>query len=394
MDPGDARPGATDPDILDTVAVPLAQPGPSKRPLTGGDAAVGAHEGGTDSGISDLGQASPDRSADHPGSRDRIAAIGDRLMSPMPADRLWGWVGPLVVTAFAAVLRFCRLSVPHAVDYDETSYIKDAWSILQHGVEWNPVANPAGYPPGQSYVNNLLLSGGTHIFAPCSGYSCGEAVVHPEVGKYLIAIGEWVFGLNPFGYRVASAVFGSLAILLMCRIARRLTRSTLLGCIAGLLLSLDGMEFVLSRTGILDIFLMFFVLAAFGAMLIDRDVSRSRLAEAVVLRPGDEAGPGLGIRKWRVLAGLLIGLACAVKQDASWYIPAFIGLSVAWDISARRATGLRASWYGGIVRDGKWLPLTLVVVPFVTYVVTWINWMVTQTGYYRDYARTLGCAPR
>ncbi len=345
MDPGDARPDATGPDILDPVTVRMAQPGPSGRPRTGGDAAVGAHEGDADSGIADLGQAGPDRA----GSRERIAAIGDRLMSPMPADRLWGWVGPLVVTAFAAVLRFSRLSVPHAVDYDESSYIKDAWSILQHGVEW-----------------------------------------HPEVGKYLIAIGEWVFGLNPFGYRVTSAVFGSLAILLMCRIARRLTRSTLLGCIAGLLLSLDGMEFVLSRTGILDIFLMSLVLAAFGAMLIDRDVSRSRLAQAIVLSPGDEAGPELGIRKWRVVAGLLIGLACAVKQDAVWYIPAFTGLSVAWDISARRAAGLRASRRGGIVRDGKWLPLTLVVIPFVTYVVTWINWMVTQTGYYRDYARAHG----
>ena len=126
--------------------------------------------------------------------------------------------------------------------------------------------------------------------------------MQPEVGKYLIAVGEWAFGLSPFGYRVASAVFGSLAILLMCRIARRLTRSTLLGCIAGLLLSLDGMEFVLSRTGILDIFLMFFVLAASGAMLADRGVSRARLAQAVVLRPGDAAGPGLGIRKWRVAA--------------------------------------------------------------------------------------------
>jgi hypothetical protein len=150
MDPGDARPGATGPDILDTVAVPLAQPDPSERPRIGGDAAVGAHEAGADSGISDLGQASPDRSADHPGSRDRIAAIGGRLMPPMPADRLWGWVGPLVVTSFAAVLRFSRLSVPHAVDYDETSYIKDAWSILQHGVEWNPVANPTGYPPARA----------------------------------------------------------------------------------------------------------------------------------------------------------------------------------------------------------------------------------------------------
>ena len=81
-------------------------------------------------------------------------------------------------------------------------------------------------------------------------------------------------------------MFGSLAILLICRIARRMTRSTLLGCVAGLLMSLDGLEFVLSRTGILDIFLMFFVLAAFGCVVIDRDVSRARLAERVARRAG------------------------------------------------------------------------------------------------------------
>ena len=96
---------------------------------------------------------------------------------------------------------------------------------------------------------------------------------------------------------------------------------------AGLLLSLDGLEFVLSRTGILDIFLMFFVLAAFGCLVVDRDVSRARMAEIIVLRPGDEAGPRLGIRKWRVAAGLLIGLACATKQDAIWYVFAFVGLA-------------------------------------------------------------------
>jgi dolichyl-phosphate-mannose--protein O-mannosyl transferase len=384
MDPGDSRPDATGPDVLDTVTVRVAQPEPMERPRADSDADA------EDVGRSGLDQADSDRTADDAGTQERIAALRARLMTPMPADRLWGWIGPLVITLFAGVLRFYRLSVPHAVIFDETYYVKDAWSILKHGVEWNPVANPTGYASGQSYANNLLLSGHTHIFASCSGYSCGEYVVQPEVGKYLIAIGEWVFGLNPFGYRVASAVFGSLAILLMCRIARRLTRSTLLGCIAGLLLSFDGMEFVLSRTGILDIFLMFFVLAAFGAMLIDRDVSRARLAEAVALRAGDEAGPKLGIRKWRVVAGLLIGLACAVKQDAVWYIPAFIGLSIAWDVGARRAAGLRAPWRGGLVRDGKWLPVTLVVIPIVTYVASWTNWLVTNTGYYRNYGITHG----
>src|ERR1700722_18353385 len=212
----------------------------------------------------------------------RLAALRARLASPMPADRPWGWLGPLLVTAFGAFLRFDRLQVPRAVVFDETYYAKDAWSILHHGVEWNLVSN----------ANTLILAGHTNIFQPCNGTSaCGEYVVQPEVGKLLIAVGEWLFGLNPFGWRFSSAVFGSLAILLICRIARRLTRSTLLGCIAGLLMSLDGLEFVLSRTGILDIFLMFFVLAAFGCMVIDRDQSRARLAEGVARRVGGDAGP-------------------------------------------------------------------------------------------------------
>ena len=325
--------------------------------------------------------------ADGGTAAERIAALRARLLTPMPDDRLWGWIGPLLVTLFAAFLRFNRLSVPNAVIFDETYYAKDAWSILKHGVEWNIIPDPTGK---SGYVNNLIIAGHTNIFQACSGTGCGEYVVQPPVGKLFIAIGEWIYGLSTLGWRLAPAIFGTLAVLVMCRVARRLTRSTLLGCTAGLLLALDGLEFVLSRTAILDIFLMFFVLAAFGALVVDRDVSRARLAEAVVLRPGDEAGPALGIRKWRVLAGVLIGLACATKQYGAWYIFAFAGLCIAWDLGARRAAGLRAYWRGALIRDGKWLPLTLGVIPLVTYSLTWLGWLITNTGYDRDWAQQNG----
>jgi dolichyl-phosphate-mannose--protein O-mannosyl transferase len=330
------------------------------------------------------------RLAAEPGTAaaERIAALRARLITPLPDDGIWGWVWPLLVTVFAGVLRFDRLSSPDELIFDETYYAKDAWSILKHGVEWNWVS-PASNP---SYANNQIIAGhfSEHLFQACSGTGCGEYVVQPEAGKLLIAVGEWMYGLTTLGWRFAPAVFGTLAILVMCRVARRLTRSTLLGCTAGLLLSLDGLEFVLSRTGILDIFLMFFVLAAFGALLVDRDVSRARLAEAVVLRPLDDAGPQLGIRKWRVAAGILIGLAGATKQDAVWYVLAFIGLCVVWDIGARRTVGLRSCVRGALVRDGKWLPLTLGVIPLVTYVLTWMNWLVSGTGYDRNYAQSVG----
>src|ERR1700731_3970226 len=247
----------------------------------------------------------------------RRSALHARLASPMPADGLWGWLGPLLVTAFGGLLRFDQLRVPSALIFDETYYAKDAWSILHHGVELNLVQN----------ANTIIQAGHTNIFQACNGTSaCGEYVVQPEMGKLLIAAGEWLFGLNSFGWRFASAVFGSLAILLICRIARRMTRSTLLGCVAGLLMSLDGLEFVLSRSGILDIFLMFFVLAAFGCMVIDRDVSRARLAERVARPEGGNTGPRLGIRRWRVGAGIFLGLALATKWDAAWYIIGFAAL--------------------------------------------------------------------
>ena len=287
---------------------------------------------------------------------------------------------PVAGHGVRGLLRFNRLVVPRALIFDETYYAKDAWSVLNHGVELNLVGN----------ANAIIQTGHTNIFAPCNGTaSCGEYVVQPEVGKLLIAAGEWIFGLNSFGWRFASAVFGSLAILLICRIARRMTRSTLLGCIAGLLMALDGLEFVLSRTGILDIFLMFFVLAAFGCVLIDRDVSRARLAEGVVRREGGPAGPRLGIRRWRVAAGIFLGLAVATKWNAVWYIIGFAALGTAWDIGARRAAGLK-SFVRGALRETRWLLVTFLAIPLAVYIASWSGWLATSTGYDRDYAQQHG----
>ena len=314
----------------------------------------------------------------------RVPVLRFHLASPMPADGWWGWGGPLLVTLFGGWLRFSRLSVPEAISFDETYYVKDAWSMLHHGVEWNILKTV-----NNTNIDTPIAHGYTHIFAACSGAGCGEFVVMPPVGKWLIAIGEWLFGLNSLGWRYSAALFGSLAILLLCRIVRRMTRSTMLGCVAGFLLSLDGLEFVLSRTGILDIFLMFFVLAAFGCMVIDRDVSRERLALAVA-EGSDAVGPYLGVRKWRVLAGLCVGLACAVKWDALWYLIGFFFLALAWDGGARRAAGLRNYWQGALLRDGRWLLVTLGAIPFATYLTSWAGWFLTRTGWDRNYAQLRG----
>jgi dolichyl-phosphate-mannose-protein mannosyltransferase len=309
----------------------------------------------------------------------RRDALRARLVPPMPVSTFWGWAGPLLVTAFGTYLRFNRLGSPRAVIFDETYYVPDALGILRFGVEHSYVSNR----------NGMLVRGDPNIFT-----SGGEFVVHPPFGKVLIAAGEWLFGLSPFGWRFAAAVVGSLSILLLARIARRMTRSTLLGCFAGLLLALDGLEFVMSRTALLDIFVMFWALAAFGCLVVDRDVYRSRVADAAapaaVGDPGGAGAPQAGIRWWRMGAGVCLGLACGSKWNGLWFVPAFAALSFAWDVGARRTAGLGKVTGPGLIRYLGGLAGSFVALPLVAYLATWTGWFATSSGYDRNWAQLHG----
>jgi len=310
-----------------------------------------------------------------PGEHDAPARRHARLPA-LGGSTFWGWAGPLLITALGAFLRFNRLSDPRAVVFDETYYVGDAWAILQHGVEINHVKN----------ANALLVAGSTHILAGTQG----ELVAHPPLGKMMIAVGEWLFGLTPFGWRFSVALIGSLSILMLARIARRMTGSTLLGCVAGLLMALDGLELVLSRTAILDVFVMFWVLAAFGLLVIDRDQGRARLAAAAdaLGQPGsgepDPRGPRLGIRWLRVAAGVCLGASVACKWNGVWYIFAFGALVLAWDLGARRAAGFPARLAGVLRSDATWLPVSFVGVPAAVYTASWAGWFATPYGYDRN----------
>jgi dolichyl-phosphate-mannose-protein mannosyltransferase len=309
----------------------------------------------------------------------RLARAGRRGTALVLGSTFWGWAGPVLIMIFGGFLRFYRLSQPDAVVFDETYYVPDANSILHHGVELNHVSN----------VNSLLVAGNPHIFRQVNG-QWGELVAHPPLGKIMMAFGQWVFGLTPFGWRFVVALVGTVSILMVARIARRMTRSTMLGCIAGLLLALDGLELVLSRTAILDIFVMFWVLAAFGLLVIDRDHTIARLQAAAAAGPNDIAGPKLGIRWLRVAAGLCLGAACASKWNGVWFILAFAGLAIAWDMGARRAAGYTNWLAGGLRSDVKWLPAWFIAAPAIVYTASWSGWFATSDGYDRNWAALHG----
>jgi dolichyl-phosphate-mannose--protein O-mannosyl transferase len=303
------------------------------------------------------------------GGRSRPPSLRDRLSPPLPGGALLGWLGPLLVTFFAGFLRFDRLGVPKAVVFDETYYAKDALALLTFGWEHNTKKD----------ADKLLIADPNADI-----WSAGASfVAHPPFGKWMIAIGEWLFGATPFGWRFAAALCGTLSVLILCRVARRMTGSTLLGCMAGLLLALDGLQFVTSRAALLDIFVMFWVLAGFACLVADRDRSRLRLADKI-----DKGGDGTGLgpfvpHGWRILAGVCLGLACGTKWTGVFYVAAFGIMVVFWDFGARRAAGVRRPLQGALLLDALPAFAQLVVVGGIAYLATWWGWIFRPGGWGR-----------
>jgi dolichyl-phosphate-mannose-protein mannosyltransferase len=295
-------------------------------------------------------------------------------------DPFVGWTATIAITLVSLFLRLWRLGTPHSFEFDETYYAKDAWSLLHFGYARDYINNDNGV------ANKHILAGQTTgLWKPDA-----SMVVHPEVGKWLIALGEKTFGMNPLGWRVAPAIVGTLMILVMIRFVRRLTGSTLLGCVAGLLLSFDGLELVLSRLALLDIFVAFFILCAVHCLVIDRDWYRARMARLVPEQLASGWGPvrAMLFRPWLLLSGVCWGLACGSKWEAIYPLAGFGLLVVAWCAGARRSFGVPLPSLKGLVVDGIPAFFYLVLVGLVVYTATWTGWLMHSSQYVKYLSST------
>ena len=225
-------------------------------------------------------------------------------------------IAPILIAIAAFLVRIINLGSPKGLVFDEVYYVDGARDLLKYGVEVN------GSDP--------------------------EFIVHPPVGKWLIASGIKLFGDNEFGWRFASAVFGTLLILLFARLVHVLFYSPLLSALAAALMALDGLLLVHSRTALLDLFLTFFTL--------------------------------LGVLLWHrnrhIWAGIAFGLAIGCKWSAIYFV-AIIGLVavyrilIAHDIrKTLKPIAAKFAQYG--------------LLPVFVYTLTWAGWFMSDRGWSRQ----------
>lgn len=263
-----------------------------------------------------------------------------------------------IIAFFATLTRFIGLGSATSSGtpvFDEKHYVPQAWDMVQSWI--NPITGGIESNPGFGLV------------------------VHPPLAKQIIALGEMIFGYSPLGWRIMVALFGTLTVLGIMALTRRLSGSTVVTFIAGIIATADGVLLVSSRFGMLDIFQVFFITAAAWAFVRDRQQMHRRLDDAGV---GDsDFGPRLGFRWWRFTTGVFLGLALSVKWSGLYYI-AFFGLaSVFLDLWLRRAYGVRRYVLGTWVRDVVPALASLVLIPALLYIWSWRAWFAAETSVYR-----------
>lgn len=316
-----------------------------------------------------------------PRTREQLRAVLG-LPSRLPSRVVTrnGWIATVVTTLIAAFTRLWNLGSPHEIMFDETYYVKDAYSIWHLGYEGTWAQN----------ANASFVRGNFSMLSPEASF-----VVHPPLGKWLIATGMELTGpASSWGWRLAVALAGIATVFLLCRLVWRLFPSPLLVGLAGLFLAIDGVGITESRIGLLDGFIGFFALAAVYCIVRDRQSQRERIARLLEGTAAGALAPKAGWRPWMISAGVLLGCACSVKWSGL-YLLATIGImTVIWDGTALRAVKAKVWKLETLVSRGWGNFMKLVPVAGVTYLLTWFGWFMNPSAYKHGWAAAERAAGR
>lgn len=140
---------------------------------------------------------------------------------------------------------------------------------------------------------------------------------HPPLGKVIIAAGIQLFGMTPFGWRIAGTVFGIFMIPVIYLFAKRIMKQPWLAAVTCILLTFDFMHFAQTRIATIDVYATFFIMLMYYYMYKYYTTSFYDTKFSKTLIP-------LG------LSGLFMGLGIASKWTGAY---AGIGLAVLFFIT-------------------------------------------------------------
>lgn len=188
------------------------------------------------------------------------------------------WLCVIVIATLA--MHFAIITHPDQLVLDEQHYVKDARSIIAENHDERPE--------------------------------------HPPLAKLFITGGLYLFGDNPWGWRIPSIIMGTISIILFFFICRKLGMSRRAVNIATFLLAFENFTFMQASIAMLDVFFVTLTLAFFLLYLY----------------------------RQYILSGIFIGLAATAKLYA-----------------AIAAPPLLIHWLFSRTKQSRWFAATVILAP-------------------------------
>lgn len=143
---------------------------------------------------------------------------------------------------------------------------------------------------------------------------------HPPLGKLFISLGIRIFGMNPFGWRIAGTLFGILMLPFIYLFAKRLVKEYFLTVCVTVLFAFDFMHFTQTRIATIDVFVTFFIILMYYFMYCYCE--RSQRGESLLrtLVPLGLSGISMGFGVASKWTGAYAGVGLAILFFITLYL--------------------------------------------------------------------------
>jgi dolichyl-phosphate-mannose-protein mannosyltransferase len=185
----------------------------------------------------------------------------------------------------------------------------------------------------------------------------------PPLGKLLVAAGIRLAGNNPLGWRLISAVSGALTLAAVFLLLELLLENYQLALVGALLALLNNFLYVMSRTAMVDIFLVVFALWGLVAYVAALKIENLTAAARRVLL---------------ACSGISFGFAVAAKWNGVDELVVVVLLGGFLFLYSDRANETEFSRYARNLRQVgvAWFAVCFVVFPLLSYASTF--WMLDR----------------
>lgn len=145
------------------------------------------------------------------------------------------WILLILVVVFAFFFRFFKVTeIPPSLNWDEVSIGYNAYSVLKTGRdEWG-------------------------VFLPIHFQAFGEFKLPVQIYASIPAIA--IFGLNDFGVRITPVIYGTLSVLFLFFLGRKIFKSNFIGLISALLLAISPWHIQLTRASFESAFAVLWII--------------------------------------------------------------------------------------------------------------------------------------